>query len=56
VYAWQVMNRSKLPAGLRKHIRHQKGKIRRQANTQPEAEEKIREFLSGLIHNYDKVK
>jgi len=52
----KAMNRTRLPVGLRKHIRHQKEKMRRQANTQAEAEEKIREFLRGAIHDYYKVK
>lgn len=55
-YAPSAMNAHKLPNGLRKHIRKQKGKIRRQTLSQTEADEKIHEFLRGLIRNYDKVK
>ena len=50
------MSKVKLPTGLKKYIRRQKEKIRKQTLSQTEADQKIHEFLSGLIRNYGKAR
>jgi hypothetical protein len=45
----QSPNRPKLSRGLRKHIRREKGRVRRTVEDKKEAEQKIRELYAKFV-------